>query len=165
MQEDFAKQRQISNERRKNKRQNKKPSKDFSTSYASRAFHQAATPNNVSTPALAPSLTPAIAPSPHDIGVTPKTVKGGAKKDMKSASALRVGQANSAASKRRTPAGPRAKKTKASAAVSALPQEAESEEDDNAQPMTYDEKRQLSLDINKLPGNVWSTLEVCKRLE
>ncbi|ESP00243.1 hypothetical protein LOTGIDRAFT_52465, partial [Lottia gigantea] len=28
----------------------------------------------------------------------------------------------------------------------------DSEDEDNAQPMTYDEKRQLSLDINKLPG-------------
>ncbi|XP_062920734.1 bromodomain-containing protein 3-like isoform X2 [Mobula hypostoma] len=29
----------------------------------------------------------------------------------------------------------------------------DSEEEDNAKPMTYDEKRQLSLDINKLPGD------------
>lgn len=29
---------------------------------------------------------------------------------------------------------------------------ADSEEEDNARPMSYDEKRQLSLDINKLPG-------------
>lgn len=29
----------------------------------------------------------------------------------------------------------------------------ESEEEDNARPMSYDEKRQLSLDINKLPGD------------
>lgn len=28
----------------------------------------------------------------------------------------------------------------------------DSEEEDSAKPMTYDEKRQLSLDINKLPG-------------
>lgn len=28
----------------------------------------------------------------------------------------------------------------------------DSDDDDNAKPMTYDEKRQLSLDINKLPG-------------
>lgn len=27
-----------------------------------------------------------------------------------------------------------------------------SEDEDNAKPMSYDEKRQLSLDINKLPG-------------
>merc|ERR1712154_129608 len=31
--------------------------------------------------------------------------------------------------------------------------EIESESVDNAKPMTYDEKRQLSLDINKLPGD------------
>ncbi len=29
----------------------------------------------------------------------------------------------------------------------------DSDDEDNAKPMTYDEKRQLSLDINKLPGN------------
>ena len=29
-----------------------------------------------------------------------------------------------------------------------------SSDEEEAKPMTYDEKRQLSLDINKLPGNV-----------
>lgn len=29
----------------------------------------------------------------------------------------------------------------------------ESDDEDQAKPMTYDEKRQLSLDINKLPGD------------
>lgn len=33
----------------------------------------------------------------------------------------------------------------------------DSEEEDTAKPMSYDEKRQLSLDINKLPGNCLST--------
>lgn len=32
------------------------------------------------------------------------------------------------------------------------PLDFESEEEDTAKPMSYDEKRQLSLDINKLPG-------------
>lgn len=31
----------------------------------------------------------------------------------------------------------------------------ESEDEDTAKPMSYDEKRQLSLDINKLPGKKW----------
>ena len=31
----------------------------------------------------------------------------------------------------------------------------DSDDEDNAKPMTYDEKRQLSLDINKLPGMVF----------
>lgn len=30
----------------------------------------------------------------------------------------------------------------------------DSEDEDNAKPMSYDEKRQLSLDINKLPGKI-----------
>ena len=33
------------------------------------------------------------------------------------------------------------------------------DEEDTARPMTYDEKRQLSLDINKLPG--WSKSLFC----
>jgi hypothetical protein len=32
----------------------------------------------------------------------------------------------------------------------------DSEDEDNAKPMSYDEKRQLSLDINKLPGTYYS---------
>ena len=34
------------------------------------------------------------------------------------------------------------------------PGDSDSEGEDNAKPMTYDEKRQLSLDINKLPGKL-----------
>lgn len=34
------------------------------------------------------------------------------------------------------------------------------DEEDTARPMTYDEKRQLSLDINKLPG--WLKLFFCE---
>lgn len=47
------------------------------------------------------------------------------------------------------------KKSKASSsAVGTLPGSStfDSDDEDNAKPMTYDEKRQLSLDINKLPG-------------
>lgn len=35
---------------------------------------------------------------------------------------------------------------------SGFPVPFDSDDEDNAKPMTYDEKRQLSLDINKLPG-------------
>lgn len=41
---------------------------------------------------------------------------------------------------------------KKQAANSAPVQNFDSEEEDTAKPMSYDEKRQLSLDINKLPG-------------
>lgn len=36
----------------------------------------------------------------------------------------------------------------------------DSEEEDTAKPMSYDEKRQLSLDINKLPGSCQRRLNV-----
>ena len=45
------------------------------------------------------------------------------------------------------------RRSKASALPPLLP--FDSDEEDSAKPMTYDEKRQLSLDINKLPGD-WS---------
>ncbi|XP_076260775.1 homeotic protein female sterile-like isoform X4 [Rhynchophorus ferrugineus] len=48
-----------------------------------------------------------------------------------------------------TGAGPGRKKAQAAAAPPAF----DSEDEDNAKPMSYDEKRQLSLDINKLPGD------------
>lgn len=45
-------------------------------------------------------------------------------------------------------AGPGRKK----AQVAPVPPAFDSEDEDSAKPMSYDEKRQLSLDINKLPG-------------
>nr|prf RING3 protein [Homo sapiens] len=44
------------------------------------------------------------------------------------------------------------KKRKAKTAPPALPTGYDSEEEEESRPMSYDEKRQLSLDINKLPG-------------
>ena len=45
-------------------------------------------------------------------------------------------------------ANPKAPKATSAGSVYAF----ESDDEDNSKPMTYDEKRQLSLDINKLPG-------------
>lgn len=52
-------------------------------------------------------------------------------------------------------AGPGRKKSTAQAQAIAP---FDSEDEDNAKPMSYDEKRQLSLDINKLPGKLFSYL-------
>jgi hypothetical protein len=51
---------------------------------------------------------------------------------------------------RKTPAS-KTQRSKASKPIQAVP--FDSDEEDEVKPMTYDEKRQLSLDINKLPGN------------
>lgn len=40
----------------------------------------------------------------------------------------------------------------------------DSDDEDNVKPMTYDEKRQLSLDINKLPGKLARVSAACCRL-
>lgn len=39
----------------------------------------------------------------------------------------------------------------------------DSDDEDNAKPMTYDEKRQLSLDINKLPGKIHLIFSLLER--
>lgn len=59
------------------------------------------------------------------------------------------GAQNKRAKTAATPAAPRAgnKKKPVAPAITF-----DSEEEDTARPMVYDEKRQLSLDINKLPG-------------
>lgn len=51
-------------------------------------------------------------------------------------------------------ATPRATNKKKGAQGAAAVPHFDSEEEDTAKPMSYDEKRQLSLDINKLPGNL-----------
>ncbi|XP_013384313.1 bromodomain-containing protein 3 isoform X2 [Lingula anatina] len=56
------------------------------------------------------------------------------------------------ANQKRARTNSRAKKNKPVNSTSAVPG-FDSEDEDNAKPMTYDEKRQLSLDINKLPGD------------
>ncbi|KAM9739706.1 bromodomain-containing protein 2 isoform 3-T6 [Dama dama] len=48
--------------------------------------------------------------------------------------------------------GPKLPKKAAKTAPPALPAGYDSEEEEESRPMSYDEKRQLSLDINKLPG-------------
>ena len=65
------------------------------------------------------------------------------------------------AATKRTP-GPAANKAARSASArkpkqSPLPPPFDSDDEDNSKPMSYDEKRQLSLDINKLPGKVTVT--------
>lgn len=93
------------------------------------------TPNVPSTPA-APKLDPLPKPTPAG--------KGG--KGAKMASPV-------AAKKQKAGAAKAPKKTQAPAPV---PESDifvfDSEDEDNSKPMTYEEKRQLSLDINKLPG-------------
>jgi bromodomain-containing protein 4 len=53
---------------------------------------------------------------------------------------------------KRPKANSRSAGSKKKNAVVPPPMQFDSEDEDNAKPMSYDEKRQLSLDINKLPG-------------
>lgn len=75
-----------------------------------------------------------------------QTVKGG-----KGKGAGIRGPAKAPAQPKRPRINSRANNSKKKNSVSAPA--FDSEDEDNAKPMSYDEKRQLSLDINKLPGN------------
>ena len=70
-----------------------------------------------------------------------------------------------APSTQKRPRGPNKSTKKKNAAGPAIPVFAfDSDDEDNAKPMTYDEKRQLSLDINKLPGNTCTMTAVTEWL-
>lgn len=106
----------------------------------------------------APSFNPqgatsSMGPAPSASSKPPK----GSKKAAAAAAAAAAGVMGAS--------GPPAKKQKTARAskkgrganavggAGAGPSGFDSEEEDNAKPMSYDEKRQLSLDINKLPGD------------
>ena len=61
------------------------------------------------------------------------------------------------------PSSRKAGKGKAAAGAATLPAlpTFDSEDEDNVKPMSYDEKRQLSLDINKLPGKGRLCAQAC----
>lgn len=83
--------------------------------------------------------------------VKPVAVPGGPPKPKSKPPAKPKAPAGAGAPKKaktNAKAGPGRKKN----AGLAAPTAGESEEEDIAKPMSYDEKRQLSLDINKLPG-------------
>ena len=107
---------------------------------------------------LMPS-TPGSAPSTSDSSA-PATAAKNAKNNKSAANSGRhavkheikqeKGAAQPAKRQNRQNSGKAGTNKKTKAAAPAF----DSEDEDNARPMTYDEKRQLSLDINKLPGEL-----------
>lgn len=102
-------------------------------------------------PAASASVPPAPPVASSQSVVSPVVVNDGASskagQPQKGPRAPKAPAAQGVAKKPR--ATPKAAKTNPAANVFAF----ESEDEDNSKPMTYDEKRQLSLDINKLPGD------------
>ena len=77
-------------------------------------------------------------------------------KNTKNKTARGAGKAAGAnAQPKRPKANSRSAGSKKKNAVVPPPVSFDSEDEDNAKPMSYDEKRQLSLDINKLPGTYY----------
>lgn len=104
----------------------------------------------------------------HALGVGGMGVPGGKGAKVKGQRKNAAGSAAGAAGAGGGPANKRGKLTAAAgagrgtagkkkAAASMVPN-FDSEEEDTAKPMSYDEKRQLSLDINKLPGKRLNTM-------
>jgi len=96
------------------------------------------------TPLQVQGYNQSVVYEPHMVTPsTPAATKQASRsKPRKTSSAQRSGGARSQAAQRRN------NKT----SVPVVPFDSDDEED--VKPMTYDEKRQLSLDINKLPGNL-----------
>lgn len=93
---------------------------------------------NQTTPAtttVAASVPPPTEPTPGPVPAKPKKNKTSNNKQKRQRS--------------------NASKSKKKAAGGAPGLVFDSEDEDNAKPMSYDEKRQLSLDINKLPGKYY----------
>ncbi|XP_026479099.1 homeotic protein female sterile-like isoform X2 [Ctenocephalides felis] len=82
----------------------------------------------------------------------PKGPKAGTRGPKAGATGGAAGKRPKASSGRPAGSGANAANKKKGMAAQA-PLDFESEEEDTAKPMSYDEKRQLSLDINKLPGD------------
>ncbi|XP_074655384.1 bromodomain-containing protein 2-like isoform X2 [Tubulanus polymorphus] len=107
------------------------------------------TPSGAAVAAAAPVLgSNVISPSvPALVLETPKAAKSGAAPNKTKANAKTP----------KTPSGSTVKRQRSNSKTSKKNKTAtpafDSEDEDNAKPMTYDEKRQLSLDINKLPGD------------
>jgi hypothetical protein len=103
------------------------------------------------TPSTMPvTSVSSVVPQPVDTSKPAKTPKNKANKKSPSETRRKRTTNKSVSS---------AKKTKNSNLIGQLPTQPvpmDSDDEDNAKPMTYDEKRQLSLDINKLPGKFYS---------
>jgi bromodomain-containing protein 4 len=94
--------------------------------------------------------TPAGPPAPAAV---PATTTGA--KNTKNKTARGAGKATGPnAQPKRPKANSRSAGSKKKNSVVPPPIQFDSEDEDNAKPMSYDEKRQLSLDINKLPGKM-----------
>lgn len=102
--------------------------------------------NNQNAPMNAAGLP--VNPNAVAGAANPKGAKTKGQRVSKAGANAGQGQPNKRAKAAGGPAGARGNKKKAAPPVLNF----DSEEEDTAKPMSYDEKRQLSLDINKLPG-------------
>lgn len=95
-------------------------------------------------------IKPALDSSGKPVPARPLPVAPPASKGPKSKGGTRGAGKGANAQSKRPKANSRSSNSKKKNAVSTPA--FDSEDEDNAKPMSYDEKRQLSLDINKLPG-------------
>lgn len=103
--------------------------------------------------------TPAGPPAPATVAAAAAAATTTGAKNTKNKTARGAGKAAGPnAQPKRPKANSRSAGSKKKNAVVPPPMQFDSEDEDNAKPMSYDEKRQLSLDINKLPGKNYAVL-------
>ena len=145
-------------ERKKRKKKHREKDKE-----AASGVQISKPPQTEAPPALVPVQPPAAAPIPTSVASTPAapvipvvpelTPKPQTKTPAKSQKPQKTPKTakQKAPSAQKRPRANSKNTTKKNKMPITVPQ-FDSDDEDNAKPMTYDEKRQLSLDINKLPG-------------
>lgn len=107
---------------------------------------------------MSPVYTPPVASAPTEKTVSSKSQKQSKTKNISSSKTVSQPKPPTPNKRQRTSKTQRKAKQAPPPAqppptnLPTLPVVDSEEEDNNAKPMSYDEKRQLSLDINKLPG-------------
>jgi len=123
--------------KKREKKREKEKDKDCKPNEVPSATKHSADPPNLSHSNAAPPVMNNVAASADQKATKQSKLKSAANKTA----------ANKASQPKRQRSNSKSKKNKMSVFTF------DSEDEDNAKPMSYDEKRQLSLDINKLPGD------------
>lgn len=141
---------------KKKKKRKKKKIKEDLTDIKEEIDVQSVAPASQPVAAVSPIDTPPVVPAPVEKGQPSKSQKQSKTKNTSSSKTVSQSKPPTPNKRQRTSKAQRKAKQApppAQPPPALQPVVDSEEEDNNAKPMSYDEKRQLSLDINKLPGD------------
>lgn len=154
-------------DKKKKKRKKKKIKEELSDSIKEEIDVQSlAPPAQPIVSSVSPVYTPPVASAPTEKTVSSKSQKQSKTKNISSSKTVSQPKPPTPNKRQRTSKTQRKAKQAPPPAqppptnLPTLPVVDSEEEDNNAKPMSYDEKRQLSLDINKLPGIYFYFIDV-----